>query len=196
VAVLGAAWALRLLRHLGQQHGPWLLPRELLDDPADPTGGNPKGDITIVEFFDYRCPYCRRVEPSVAAIIKDDPGLRIVYKEFPILGPESVFAAHVAFAALTQGKYQQFHNAMMAAKGEINEEAILKVATGAGLDVARVKTDMSAPEIDQIIKRNYALADALAINGTPAFVIGDNLIPGAVELEDLKHMIATVRRSH
>jgi protein-disulfide isomerase len=163
--------------------------QELLEDPATPAGGNPKGDVTLVEFFDYRCPYCKQVEPTIEALLKQDPNLRIVYKEWPILGPPSVFAAHVAFAAFKQGKYERFHNAMMAAKGEITEEVILKVAAGASLDIARIKIDMAAPEIDQAIKRNYDLADALAIHGTPGFVIGDSLIPGVVDIETLKQKI-------
>ena len=170
--------------------------KELLEDPSAPTGGNPKGDVTLVEFFDYRCPYCKQMEPTVEALLKQDPNLRIVYKEWPILGPPSVFAAHVAFAAFKQGKYKQFHEAMMAAKGEITEDVVLKIAAGASLDIARIKIDMTAPEIDQAIKRNYALADALGIRGTPAFVIGDSLIPGAVDLETLKQKIGLARKGH
>lgn len=169
---------------------------ELLNDPSTPSGGNPKGDVTIVEFFDYRCPYCKQVEPAVEALLRDDPKLRIVYKEFPILGPESIFAAHVAFASLNQGRYEQFHTAMMAARGQVTEEVIMKVAADAGLDVARVKADMKAPKIDQIIKRNYDLADALDIRGTPAFIIDDKLLPGAVDLATLKQMVAAARKSH
>lgn len=169
---------------------------ELLDDPTAPTGGNPKGNVTIVEFFDYRCPYCKQVQPLIERLLKEDTKLRIIYKEFPILGPPSLFASHVAFVALRQGKYEQFHNAMMAAKGEITEDVILKIAAGVDLDIARLKVDMEAPEIDQAIKRNYDLADALGIHGTPAFVIGDTLIPGAVDLEALKDKIAAVRRAH
>ena len=167
--------------------------KELLEDPSTPAGGNPKGDVTLVEFFDYRCPYCKQVEPTIEALLKQDQKLRIVYKEWPILGPPSVFAAHVAFAAFKQGKYEQFHTAMMATKGDITEDVVLKVAKGAGLDVDRVKTDMAAPEIDQAIKRNYDLADALGIRGTPGFVIGDDLIPGAVDLETLKQKIKAAR---
>ena len=169
--------------------------KDLLDDPSTPAGGNPKGDVTLVEFFDYRCPYCKQVEPTIEALLKQDPNLRIVYKEWPILGPPSVFAAHVAFAALKQGKYEQFHSAMMARKGEITEDVVLKVAADSGLDIARVKTDMAAPEIDQAITRNNGLADALGIRGTPGFVIGDSLVPGAVDLETLKQKIAAARKS-
>ena len=167
--------------------------KELLEDPSAPVGGNPKGDVTLVEFFDYRCPYCKQVEPAIEALLKDDANLRIVYKEWPILGPPSVFATHVALAALKRGKYARFHAAMMAAKGEITEDVILRVAAGAGLDGAQLKADMAAPEIDQLIKRNYDLADALGIRGTPAFVIGDNLVPGAVDLQTLKQKIKAAR---
>lgn len=167
---------------------------ELLNDPSAPSAGNPKGDVTIVEFFDYRCPYCKKVAPSLEALLKEDPKLRIVYKEFPILGSESTFAAHVAFAAKKQGKYQPFHSAMMAATGQITEEVVLKTAADIGLDIATVKSDLKAPEIDEIIKRNYDLANALGIHGTPSFIIGDTLVPGAVELATLRQMVAAARR--
>jgi protein-disulfide isomerase len=170
--------------------------KELLDDPSAPTGGNPKGDVTVVEFFDYRCPYCKLVAPSIEALLKEDPNLRIVYKEWPILGPPSVFAMRVALVAFKRGKYSRFHAAMMAAKGAITEDGILKVAADAGLDIAQVKVEMVAPEFDQLIKRNYDLASALGIRGTPAFVIGDSLIPGAVDLETLKRKIAAARNAH
>lgn len=168
---------------------------ELLEDPSAPIGGNPKGDVTIVEFFDYRCPYCKQMQPSIQMLLKADHELRIVYKEFPILGPPSVFAAHLALAAVKQGKYEQFHNVMMATKGEVTEDVILKVAAGVGLDIARVKMDMATPEIDQMINHNYDLATVLGIGGTPAFVIGDTLIPGAVDVETLKQKIAAVRKA-
>ena len=168
--------------------------RELLDDTSDPIGGNPKGDVTIVEFFDYRCPYCKKVEPFVEAILKDDPKLRIVYKEFPILGDASLFASRVAFAALKQGKYAQFHVAMMAAKGDITEDVVLKVAGDVGLDVDKIKSQLNAPETEQSIKHNYDLANALGIAGTPGFVVGDILIPGAVDLAALKQAVAEARK--
>src|SRR6266851_117275 len=129
------------------------------------------------------------------ALLKEDSKLRIVYKEFPILGSESVIASRVALAALRQHTYEPFHDAMMAAKGQITEDAIMKVAADAGLDIAKVKTDMNAQEIDQIIKRNYDLAHALNIGGTPTFIIGDTLIPGAIDLATLKRTIAEARKS-
>ena len=168
---------------------------ELLSDATAPIAGNPQGDVTIVEFFDYRCPYCKQVEPHLEALLKEDPKLRIVYKEFPVLGPQSLYASRMALAAHKQGKYAAFHDAMMAAKGPITEETILMVAHSAGIDVARAKTDMAGADIQEIIKRNYALADALDIQGTPAFIVGDALVPGATDLDNLRHLIAEARKS-
>jgi protein-disulfide isomerase len=168
---------------------------ELLSDASAPVAGNPQGDVTIVEFFDYRCPYCKQVEPHLEALLKEDPKLRIVYKEFPVLGPESVYASRMALAARKQGKYAQFHDAMMAAKGKITEDTVLDVARAVGIDVARAKTDMTGPDIQEMIKRNYALADALDIQGTPAFIVGDTLVPGATDLDNLRRLIAEARKT-
>jgi protein-disulfide isomerase len=168
---------------------------ELLHDGAAPVGGNPDGDVTIVEFFDYRCPYCKQVEPALAALLKEDRKLRIVYKEFPVLGAASVYAARMALAARRQDKYAVFHDAMMATKGQITEDVTLKVAKLAGIDVDRAKSEMNDKEIGDAIKRNYALAETLDIQGTPAFVIGDALVPGATDIENLKKLIAAARKS-
>jgi protein-disulfide isomerase len=167
---------------------------ELLHDAGSPVGGNPKGDVTLVEFFDYRCPYCKLVEPSLEALTHEDTKLRVVYKEFPVLGPASVYASRIALAARRQGKYAAFHKAMMATKGDITDDVVLKVAKSVGIDIERAQADMNAPEIDAIIKRNYALADALDIEGTPAFIIGDTLVPGATDIAQLRKLIADQRR--
>lgn len=167
---------------------------EIFDDPATPVGGNPQGDVTIVEFFDYRCPYCKQVLPSLQALLKEDHKLRFVFKEMPVLGPQSVTAAHAALAAQRQGKYEAFHNAMMATKGQITDETVYKVAGSVGLDVDRLKQDMSAPEIGQSLKTNLALADALNIRGTPGFIVGKHIVPGAVDLDSLRNMIADARK--
>lgn len=167
---------------------------EVFDNPATPVGGNPKGDVTIVEFFDYRCPYCKQVLPSLQALLKEDHELRFVYKEFPVLGPASVTAAHAALAAQRQGKYEAFHTAMMAAKGQITEDTIYKVAGSVGLDVDQLKQDMAAPEIERELKANLALAEALNIRGTPGFIIGKKIVPGALDLDALKDMIAEARK--
>lgn len=168
--------------------------KELQDSPDDLVQGNPKGDVTLVEFFDYRCPYCKQVAPSLDALLKEDGKLRIVYKEFPILGEASVYATRVALATKKQGKYAAFHRAMMTTKGDIGDETVLNVATSLGLDISKIKTDMSAPEIDKLIDQNYALADALNIQGTPAIIVGDTLIPGAVDLDTLRKDVAAARR--
>lgn len=168
--------------------------QELIADPNAPVGGNPKGDVTIVEFFDYRCPYCKQVEPSLEALLKEDPKLRIVYKEFPVLGQASVFATRVALAARKEGKYAEFHRLMMATKGNIDEDVVLHVAAASGLDPAKVKADMADSQIDAQIKANYALAEALGIEGTPAFIVGDTLTPGAVDIDTLRQQVAALRK--
>lgn len=169
------------------------LKNELVDDPNAPVRGNPSGDVTLVEFFDYRCPYCREVEPFLQALIKNDHGLRVVVKEFPILGPTSVYAARVALAAYKQGKYEQFHDAVMSKKSNINEAALLKLAEEAGLALDRVKTDMNSPDVDAEIKRTTEIAKALRLSGTPAFIVGTELIPGATDLETLQALLDEAR---
>ena len=166
---------------------------ELLDSPTDQVGGNPSGDVTIVEFFDYRCPYCKQMEPGLAKLLKDDPKIRFVHKELPVLGPDSVYASKVALAAVKQGKYEPFRAALMTTRGSIDQDAILKVADRVGLDVTRIKKDMADPAIEAIIQRNLRLAEALDINGTPAFVVGNSLTPGAVDVETLKRLVAKAR---
>jgi protein-disulfide isomerase len=167
---------------------------EVFDDPATPVGGNPKGDVTVVEFFDYRCPYCKQVHPAIQKLLDQDPKLRFVYKEFPVLGEQSDIAAHAALAARLQGRYEPFHNAMMAAKGQITEELVYRIAGSIGLDVDRLKRDMTDPEIDRALSANRSLAKALDLRGTPGFVIGDHIVPGAIDLDALKSMVADARK--
>jgi protein-disulfide isomerase len=166
---------------------------ELLHDPDSPIGGNASGDVSVVEFFDYQCGYCKRAFPDTKRLVKDDSGVRFVYKEFPILGPASLIAARVALAARKQGKYVAFHDALMSARGRLDEARILSIARGAGLDVAQLKKDMADPEIDRIIARNKALARKLGVTGTPGFVIGDAVVPGAISLEQMKSLVAEAR---
>src|SRR5438874_7185901 len=134
--------------------------RDVFEDPATPVGGNPQGDVTIVEFFDYRCPYCKQVLPALQALLKEDRKLRFVYKELPVLGPQSVIAAHAALAAQRQGKYEAFHTAMMATKGQITEETVYKVAGSVGIDIDRLKQEKGAPDNEQDRKANQDLANA------------------------------------
>ncbi len=167
---------------------------EVFDDPATPVGGDPRGDVTIVEFFDYRCPYCKQVHPAIQKLLDQDRKLRFVYKEFPVLGEQSDIAAHAALAARLQGKYEPLHNAMMAAKGQITEEVVYRLAGSVGLDVDRLKRDMTDPEIERALSANRALAKALELRGTPGFVIGDHIVPGAIDLDALKTMVADARK--
>lgn len=165
----------------------------LLHDPTSSVGGNPDGDVTIVEFFDYRCPYCKEVEPSLEALLKEDGKLRIVYKEFPVLGPASVYASRLALAARAQGKYDAFHHDMMATKGTIDDGVVDRVAKSVGIDMEKIKTALADPAIDRIIRSNLTLAEALDIQGTPAFIIGDTLVPGVAEITTLKKLVAAAR---
>jgi protein-disulfide isomerase len=167
---------------------------EILNDPAVPVGGNPDGDVTLVEFFDYNCPYCRRVAPTVAELEQADPDLRLAYKEFPILGPGSQFAARAALASRRQGKYVPFHNALMQATEQVTEATVMKVAREVGLDTEQLRADMQDPAIEQAIARNLQLADALGITGTPSFIVGHEVVPGAVDLRTLQSLVARARR--
>ncbi|MGH7716166.1 MAG: DsbA family protein, partial [Vulcanimicrobiaceae bacterium] len=168
---------------------------ELLHDPNSAVGGNPNGDLTLVEFFDYRCPYCKAIEPSLEALIKENHNLRVVYKEFPILGPVSVFASHVAIAARAQGKYVAFHDRMMALRGTIDDAAVMTVAKESGLDLTELNNDMASTKVNAIVQRNYALADALGIDATPALIIGNRLVMGAVDIDGLRQLIAEARKA-
>jgi protein-disulfide isomerase len=167
---------------------------EIFRDFNSPVGGNEQGDVTLVEFFDYNCPYCRKMAPLLIDAEKADPQLRIVFKEFPILGPGSEFAARAALAAQRQGRYEAFHHALMGAKEKVSEDSVLATAAKIGLDVERLKADMQEPSIQVAIDRNMALAAALRINGTPGFIVGDQILRGATELTVLQGMIAQARK--
>lgn len=168
--------------------------KEIFDDGVSHVAGNPKGDVTLVEFFDYRCGYCKQVQPSVLALLKEDAKLRVVLKELPVLGPDSITAARAAIAAQQQaGKYLGFHNAMMAHRGQLSEGEILRIAKESGLDVAKLKADMAAPRVAEVIERNLALATKLGIQGTPGFIIGDEIVPGAIPLEAMRKLVQQQR---
>lgn len=164
-------------------------------DPDAPFMGNPDGDVTLVEFFDYQCGYCKRVLDTVFEATESDPGLRVVFKEFPILGPISVVAAQASLASRDQGLYPEFHHALMGYRGQLTEEAIFTVAAEVGLDVARLRQDMKSPEIRDEINENRRLASQIGIRGTPAFVIGDTVAPGAQSLEALQILVESARAS-
>lgn len=168
---------------------------KLENTPFSPVAGNPKGDVTIVEFFDYNCTYCKRSLPMVMELLKADPNIRYVFKEFPILAETSQIAARAALAAQVQGKYFDFHRMMMEAGGGITEDKIYKVAEKVGINVAKLKEDMKDPRIDEELKANYALTRELDISGTPAFIVGEEMIPGMPSPGSLEEAINKVRKS-
>ena len=169
--------------------------QQLEQDPNAPVLANADGDVTIVEFFDYNCPYCRRAGPVVEGLIEADPGIRLVYREWPILGEGSVFAARAALAARQQGLYEEFHWALMGMSGRAEERSVLRIAEEVGLDIDQLRADMEAPEVAEHIETSMHLADLLGITGTPSFVVGDNLIPGAVEQDVLQVLVDEVREA-
>ena len=166
---------------------------QIFNNPADPVIGNVNGDVTVVEFFDYRCPYCKRVSDSLMTLVKDDPNVKVVYKEFPILGPGSLVAAKIALAAHRQGKYEQVHTAFMAHKGSFEQADLLDLAASVGADPAKLAVDMQDPAIHGLLQANDSLAAALGITGTPGFLFGKQLVPGAVSLDDMKKLVNEAR---
>ncbi len=168
--------------------------QELTSDPDSPIAGNPNGDVTIVEFSDYQCPYCKRSHPAVNSVLSSDGKVKLVYKDLPILGKPSKIAAVAALASVKQGKHLTFQNALMEFNGKLDSDRIFEIAASVGLDVEKLKKDMEDPKIEKIIERNMALASALGVRGTPAFVIGDQFVPGAVDADTLKQLIAEARK--
>jgi len=163
--------------------------QELLHDPASPVSGNLRGEITLVEFYDYRCGYCKKAAQAVTDLQKDDPRVRVVYKDFPILGEPSELAAKAALAPQAQGKHQAFHEALFASHADMTKEEILKIAVGVGLDAKRLEADMANPQWQAVIEKNRALAQDLGISGTPGFIVGNELVPGMLDLNGLRELI-------
>ena len=168
--------------------------QELLNDPASPVSGNPAGDVTVVEFFDYRCGYCKKAASALTQLQQSDARVRVVYKDFPILGEPSEWAAKAALASNLQGKHRAFHEALLAAKDDLTKEQLFRIATETGLDVNRLDQDMTRPEWQPIIDRNRALAKTLGISGTPAFIVGNDLVPGALDLKTLQELVSHKRK--
>lgn len=165
-------------------------------NPNDPLIGNPDGDVTVVEFFDYRCGYCKRVFPDIQALIKEDGNIRYVLKEFPILGDASVYASRAALAVwLGQtGRYNDFHSAMMQSKGSLSKGRVNALAGESGVDSKKMFADMKNPKIDEILALNSQLAGGLGITGTPGFVFGDTVVPGAISKEAMVDLVAAMRK--
>lgn len=170
--------------------------RALLErDPNAPVLGNPDGDVTVVEFFDYNCPYCKRAMPEIDALLAQDGEIRLVLREWPILSEGSAFAARAALAARKQGKYPEMHNALMNMRGKLEAETVMRIAGEVGLDVDKLKADMQSPEVEEHIATSMRLAESLGFNGTPSFVVGDQLIPGFVEKAQLLEAVSAARKA-
>lgn len=167
----------------------------LKNNPNDPVMGNPDGDLTVVEFFDYRCGYCKKVFPDVQKLIKSDGNIRYVLKEFPILGPESVYASRAAQAVWLHqtDKYTPFHIAMMTNRGGLGKGKVMKLAKDVGIDTAALKTQMEDPLVDETLAASAEQAQALGITGTPAFIFGNDIAPGAISLPTMIDMVVAAR---
>jgi len=158
--------------------------------------GNPDGDITVVEFFDYNCGYCKHGLHDVIKLVETDPKVRVVFKELPILSKGSEEASHVALAAQKQGKYWELHKAMLSAKGQMNEASALQIAEKLGLDMDKLKKDMASPEVKVEIEKAAALAKKLGVNGTPHFLVGDRAVAGAPDdlYDQLERNVTDLRK--
>lgn len=177
------------------QEDPILNERMVLHDPDAPSLGNPKGDVTIVEFFDYQCPYCRKMHPDLMRLIADDGKVRLVLKDWPVLSPQSRLAAKLALAARFQGKYAETNAALMETTGRLDPDKIRAAAVKAGLDLGKVDADVQArgAEIDAVLAHNADQAEALGFTGTPALLIGPFKVPGGLDYDQLKKGVAEAR---
>lgn len=168
--------------------------RDILEnDPNAPEGGNPDGSVTVVEFFDYNCGFCRRADPEVKALLAADTDVRIVYREWPILSEGSIFGARAALAAREQGKYAEMHSALMTSRGQVNETTVLSIAEDLGLDIERLRADMEAETVEAHLATSRELAETLGFTGTPSFVIGETRVPGFVEADQLQQIVDEAR---
>ena len=169
----------------------------VLHDPDNPVFGNSDGDIAIVEWFDFNCPYCRKLEPELRQVVQDDGKVRLVLKDWPILGPVSVAAARIALACKYQDKYMQAHDALIGVSSRLTEPRIDEILKDAGIDLDRAKHDLVAngKAIDAMLARNNAQAEALGFRGTPSFIVGKFRVPGALTIAQFEQVIADARKA-
>jgi protein-disulfide isomerase len=196
LALFGGAAALGLLSHPARAQGE---PSEtsVLRDPDNPVFGNPSGDIAIVEWFDFNCPYCRKIEPELRQVVQDDGKIKLVMKDWPILGPVSVTASRMALACKYQDKYGNAHDAMIGVSSKLTEPRLRELLTGAGVDMARLDADLAgkAREIDAILARNNDQAMAFEFRGTPSFIVGKFRVPGILTMAQFEQVIADARKA-
>jgi protein-disulfide isomerase len=169
----------------------------VLRDPDIPVAGNAGGDITIVEYFDYQCPYCRRIEPELRQVVQDDGKVRLVLKDWPILGPVSVVAARMALASKFQDKFVRAHDALIGVNSKLTEPRIPELLAGAGIDIDRLNRDLAAnaKAIDAILARNNDQATAFGFKGTPSFIVGKFRVPGVLTMAQFEQVIADARKA-
>jgi protein-disulfide isomerase len=183
---------------LGQSDDETVLTEALvLRDPDIPAAGNIDGDITIVEYFDYQCPYCRKLEPELRQVVQDDGKVRLVLKDWPILGPVSVIAARMALASKFQGKYIQAHEALIGVNSKLTEPRMRELLAGAGIDIDRLDRDLvtNTKAIDAILARNSDQATAFGFKGTPSFIVGKFRVPGILTMAEFDQVIADARKA-
>jgi protein-disulfide isomerase len=169
----------------------------VLRDPDNPVFGNPNGDISIVEWFDFNCPYCRKLEPELRQVVQDDGKVRLVLKDWPILGPVSVAASRMALACKYQGKYDKAHDAMIGVSSKLTEPRLPELLAAAGVDVDRAKKDLAAnaKAIDGMLARNNETAEGLGFRGTPSFIVGKFRVPGVLTMDQFEQVIADARKA-
>jgi protein-disulfide isomerase len=183
---------------LGQSDDETVLTEALvLRDPDIPAAGNIDGDITIVEYFDYQCPYCRKIEPELRQVVQDDGKVRLVLKDWPVLGPVSVIAARMALASKFQDKYIQAHEALIGVNSKLTEPHMRELLAGAGIDVDRLDRDLvtNSKAIDAILARNSDQATAFGFKGTPSFIVGKFRVPGILTMAEFDQVIADARKA-
>ena len=166
---------------------------KIFNDPSTPTAGNPKGNVTIVEFYDYQCGYCKMAEEVIDRILKEDKNVKFIFKDFPILGAVSAEASKASLASVKQGKFLVFHQALMNKKEHLTSETIYQVAKEAGLDVEKLKKDMTDNALNDALNGNIKLGQDIGVRGTPLFIINENIFPGAIQYDQLKKAIGDAR---
>jgi len=197
LTLLGAGVVLGLSAQRASAQGREPSEAAVLHDPDNPVFGNSDGDIAIVEWFDFNCPYCRKLEPELRQVVQDDGKVRLVLKDWPILGPVSVAAARMALACKYQDKYMQAHDALIGVSSRLTEPRIDEILKDAGIDLERAKHDLVAngKAIDAMLARNNAQAEALGFRGTPSFIVGKFRVPGALTIEQFEQVIADARKA-
>ena len=169
---------------------------QLESDPGSPNLGNINGDVTVIEFFDYNCGYCRQAGKTIQALIASDPNIRIIFREWPVLGEGSTFAARAVLASAEQGKYEEFHWALMNGKVRANKAVVMKVARDLGLDIAKLEADMVSEAVDLHLEKSNILAQKLGFTGTPAFIVGDQKVTGMLSFNQISELVAKVRATN